>query len=366
MREGWEYKKLGDVAKISSGKAIPSSEIKETYKNGLYPCYGGNGLRGYVDFYSYDGFYPIIGRVGALCGNVHLSQGKFYATEHALVVSLKTHEKACYLEYILKYLNLRQYAKGVAQPVLSAGTLSEIAIPIPPLPDQERIVSELDLLHSIIEKKKAQLKEYDLLAQSIFYDMFGDPFTNEKEWENSSFGCIMTPAKSNKCKSHTELPILSITMHSGIVRQEDRFKKVIASKDVTGYKIIKRGQLVIAFPIDEGLIYTQDIEDEGIMSPAYNVWDVDYKKVSTLFLKFHFHSPSIMKYYKDKLRGTTLRRRMIPKEDLLNLPIPLPPLSLQQQFAAKMESIERQKELIKQSIAEVQTLFDSRMDYWFN
>ena len=182
-RSKWTYKKLGEVAKISSGKAIPSSEIEDTYTTGLYPCYGGNGLRGYVDHYSYDGFYPIIGRVGALCGNVHLSQGKFYATEHALVVSLKTNEKPSFLEYTLKHLNLRQYAKGVAQPVLSASTLSEISIPIPPLSEQEHIVSELDLLSGIIEKKKAQLKELDNLAQSIFYDMFGDPVTNEKGWE---------------------------------------------------------------------------------------------------------------------------------------------------------------------------------------
>lgn len=365
MKQGWTYKKLGEVAKISSGKSIPSSEINSNFSDGLYPCFGGNGIRGYVNHYSYDGLYPIVGRVGALCGNVHLSQGRFYATEHALVVSLKTNDNPKYIEHTLTHLNLRNYAKGIAQPVLSASTLSAINIPIPPLAEQERIVAELDLLSSIIDKKKAQLKEYNTLAQSIFFDMFGATI-EEKGWEVSSFGRIMTLAKSNKCKSHSDLPILSITMHGGIVRQEDRFKKIIASKDVTGYKIIKRGQLVIAFPIDEGLIYTQDIEDEGIMSPAYNVWDVDYTKVSTQFLKFHLHSPIIMKYYKDKLRGTTLRRRMIPKEDLLNLPIPLPPLPLQQEFASKIEAIERQKSLIQQSIVETQMLFDSRMEHWFN
>ncbi|MBQ4211295.1 MAG: restriction endonuclease subunit S, partial [Prevotella sp.] len=111
MKEGWEYKKLGEVAQISSGKAIPSSLISDTISEGLYPCYGGNGLRGYVDRFSNEGLIPVIGRVGALCGNVHLPQGKFYATEHALVVNIKTNDKPQYLEYILKQLDLRAFAK---------------------------------------------------------------------------------------------------------------------------------------------------------------------------------------------------------------------------------------------------------------
>ena len=91
MKEGWEYKKLGEVASIKSGKAIDASKI-QAHEESLYPCYGGNGIRGYVDTYSYNGIIPIIGRVGALCGNVHLAKGKIYATEHALVVDIKTNE----------------------------------------------------------------------------------------------------------------------------------------------------------------------------------------------------------------------------------------------------------------------------------
>ena len=189
-RSKWEYKKLGEVAKISSGKAIPSSEISEIYIEGFYPCYGGNGLRGYVNQYSNDGFIPVIGRVGALCGNVHLPQEKFYATEHALVVNLKANDKPHFIEYLLSALNLRQYAKGVAQPVLSASTLSEILIPIPPLSDQQRIVAELDCLNEMIAVKQEQLKEFDKLAQSIFYDMFGDPNNNEKSWQTEMWNDV--------------------------------------------------------------------------------------------------------------------------------------------------------------------------------
>lgn len=366
MKEGWTYKKLGSLCKITTGKR----DANHAKVDGKYRFYTCANQYLFCDTYTFDGNCLILPGNGANVGEVYKYSGKFDAYQRTYVLCNFTKDILFdFLYYVFRYKwksvgTAQQYGSATNYIVMS--NFTNFIIGYPTLPEQERIVSELDLLSSIIEKKKAQLKEYDQLAQSIFYDMFGDPFENPKGWEISSFGCIMTPAKSNKCQSHSELPILSITMHGGIVRQEDRFKKVIASKDVTGYKIIKRGQLVIAFPIDEGLIYTQDIEDEGIMSPAYNVWDVDYKKVSTLFLKFHLHSPSIMKYYKDKLRGTTLRRRMIPKEDLLNLPIPLPPLTFQQFFASKIEAIERQKALIQQSITEVETLFNSRMDYWFS
>ena len=159
----------------------------------------------------------------------------------------------------------------------------------------------------------------------------------KQNWEYSTFGQIMTPAKVERCKSRTDLPILSITMHDGIVFQSSRFKKVIASVSTENYKIVRNGQLVIAFPIDEGLIYTQDVVGMGIMSPAYNVWDVDYTKVERRFLVKYFHSPNAMRYYKLKLRGTTQRRRNLPKEDLLSMPIPIPPLVEQSRIVAELD-----------------------------
>ena len=182
MKQGWEIKKLGDIANIRSGKSIDASLISDD--SSRYPCFGGNGIRGYVENYRYDGCYPIIGRVGALCGNVHLAKGKFNATEHALIVETKRNDiNVEWLTYNLISLKLRDVAKGVAQPVIAASEISKIAISIPSIAEQEKIVAELDCLSGIIEKKKQQLKELDNLAQSIFYEMFGDPVENDKGWE---------------------------------------------------------------------------------------------------------------------------------------------------------------------------------------
>lgn len=178
-------------------------------------------------------------------------------------------------------------------------------------------------------------------------------------WEYTTFENVIKPAKVDRCKDRTDLPILSITMRSGIVFQNDRFQKTIASKDTSDYKIVKDGQLVIAFPIDEGLIYTQDVADEGIMSPAYNIWDVDYSCLNRKFLNLYFHCPWAMNYYKSKLRGTTQRRRMIPKEDLLSMPIPIPPLSIQSKIVSELDGINGILEKKREQIKELDTLAQS-------
>ena len=88
-------------------------------------------------------------------------------------------------------------------------------------------------------------------------------------------GDLIKPAKVIKCNNGS-YPVLSMTMHSGIILQNDRFKKNLASVDQSNYKVVYKGQLVIGFPIDEGVLYIQNVVKKGIMSPAYNIWDINY------------------------------------------------------------------------------------------
>ncbi|MBQ9002894.1 MAG: restriction endonuclease subunit S [Eggerthellaceae bacterium] len=136
-------------------------------------------------------------------------------------------------------------------------------------------------------------------------------------------GDLIAPAKVERCGDR-EFPVLSMTMHDGIVLQADRFKKAIASKDQSTYKVVKPGQLVVGFPIDEGVLYIQGYDHEGIMSPAYNVWNVDTDQVDTRYLELALHSPQSMSFYKEKMRGTTARRRSLPEATLVELDIPVP------------------------------------------
>jgi len=157
--------------------------------------------------------------------------------------------------------------------------------------------------------------------------------------EYTTLGNLIAPAKVIRCGKGS-FPVLSMTMHDGIVLQSERFKKSLASIDQSDYKVVKRGQLVVGFPIDEGVLYVQKAADEGIMSPAYNVWDIDIEKVDPDFLELCLHSPQSMQYYKDKLRGTTARRRSIPTADLLALKIRLPDMQTQREAVAIMRKAE--------------------------
>ena len=151
---------------MQAGKFIEASQIYN--KNDIshpYPCYGGNGLRGYVSSYNRYGSFPIIGRQGALCGNVNFTQGYFYATEHAVVVDTFTYTDEVWATYFLIQLNLNQYATATAQPGLSVKKISEVLMPLPPFQEQKRIVAEIEKWFSFIDNIKDETKELELLIK---------------------------------------------------------------------------------------------------------------------------------------------------------------------------------------------------------
>ena len=149
---------LGEICELKAGKAISASNISHVQNaEHKYPCMGGNGIRGYVKKFSHIGQYPLIGRQGALCGNICYAIGHFYATEHAVVVSYKNNFNARFLYHLLITMNLNQYATGGAQPGLSVTKLNSIKIPIPSLAEQERIVGILDKFDALVNDISAGL-----------------------------------------------------------------------------------------------------------------------------------------------------------------------------------------------------------------
>ena len=149
---------------------------------------------------------------------------------------------------------------------------------------------------------------------------------------------MITPAPNVKCGAR-ELPVLSMTMHDGLMLQSDRFKKKIASVDLSGYKIVARNQLVVSFPIDEGVLSIQDVVDEGIVSPAYAIWDVNQSIVIPKFLELFLRCPMSISFYKSKLRGSTARRRTLPKETFLSMKMRAYSLPEQKRIAAILDKI---------------------------
>ena len=177
--------------------------------------------------------------------------------------------------------------------------------------------------------------------------------------ERVKLGELISKAPIERC-GDGKYPVYSMTMRDGIVEQAGRFKKTIASKDTSSYKVVKKNQLVVGFPIDEGVIYVQHHDVPGIMSPAYNVWNINLGRVDPSYLEFALHSPRSMAYYADKMRGTTARRRTLTADGLREMEILLPSVDEQVRVVNTLDEV---RSLIKEAngqIAMLDTLVKSR------
>ncbi len=175
LPNGWCLSTLGEVFTLQAGKNITAKDIKDTATElHSYKCYGGNGIRGFVASYNREGDFPIIGRQGALCGNINIAKGKFYATEHAVVVERYCDVDLMWAYYTLTTLNLNQYATATAQPGLSVAVINDVYIPVPPLKEQERISQEIEHWFALIdqiEQGKADLQTTIKQAKSKILDL---------------------------------------------------------------------------------------------------------------------------------------------------------------------------------------------------
>lgn len=393
MKQGWEIKKLGEVCeKLTDGSHNPPKGILHSNYVMLSSqnVYNDKLVLDDVRFLHEDDFLredkrtcvregdvllTIVGTIGRSAVftqniNVTLQRSVAVLRPHINIISR-------FLMYCLigKNTLLNEEAHGIAQKGIYLKQLAQIPIPVPPLPVQEQIVSELDLLSGIIEKKREQLKELDALAQSIFYDMFGDPITNEKGWEVKKLGevCKVNPSKKDTSIGLSNSDIVSFLPMEDLPikacyhspKQTRLFSEVqssytcFANNDVLMAKVtpcFENGKIGIASNLMNGIGYGSS---EFIVIRANNI------DVIKEYPYFVIQNTSFIENACAQLTGTSGLRR-VPRQYVENCNISIPPLPLQHQFASKIEAIERQKELIKQSISETETLFNERMQHYFS
>lgn len=169
----WQEAKLVDACFMQAGKFVKASEIQENIAEGLFPCYGGNGLRGYTASFTHSGRYPLIGRQGALCGNVKFVAGTFHATEHAVVASPKSGISVDWLFYLLDHLDLNQFATGQAQPGLSVDVLNNVMTSVPEdEAEQQRIADCLTSLDNLIAVETQKLDTIKTHKKGLMQQLF--------------------------------------------------------------------------------------------------------------------------------------------------------------------------------------------------
>ena len=372
MKENWTYKKLGEVCEVLDSQRKPVN--KRDRKTGIYPYYGASGIQDYVDSYIFDGRYLLVGEDGAKWGasdkSAFIIEGKCWVNNHAHILKVDTTVMDRFLEHYLVNEDLTKYITGAIVPKLTKKALVEITIPIPPMEEQERIVAELDLLQSVIDKKKAQLDEYDKLAQSIFYEMFGDPIDNPKKWEVKKLGEIGFVERgagiSKKDFVEKGLPCIHYgQLHTVFGATTYVHKTCIPNGLLPKFKIAHPGDVVMA-------ITSEDVEGSCKSTAWLGNYDIIvgsdaaifHHNINGVYVSYYTRTKA---FYNEKERyAKGFKVTHISTKEIESIPIPLPPLPLQQKFAEKIEAIEHQKELVKQSLNEVKTLFDSRMDYYFN
>ena len=190
----WKEYTIGEIcSRFSSGKSIKASQISA---EGLYPVYGGNGLRGFTDTFNFDGECSIIGRQGAYCGNVRYFKGKAFMTEHAIVAVANENHNNGYVSNLLSMMNLAQYQGQSAQPGLSVSTLSKITIKLPDLATQEQCFNVLNLIDQKIQINNQINQELEDMAKTLYdywFVQFDFPDQNGKPYKSSGGKMVYNP-----------------------------------------------------------------------------------------------------------------------------------------------------------------------------
>ena len=159
----WESRRLKTLCDMQSGDAITAMSIEQT---GKYPVFGGNGIRGFASNYTHDGDFVLIGRQGALCGNVHVVRGQFWPSEHAVVATLHRDHILDWFGVLLEVMNLNQYSIAAAQPGLSVDRILNLWAPVPPTREQKAISKHVGAATVAVEDTvKATEREIEFLRE---------------------------------------------------------------------------------------------------------------------------------------------------------------------------------------------------------
>lgn len=376
-KSSWKIKKLGEVSNILMGQS-PSSDFYNTEEKGL-PFYQGNAdfgkLHPIVRTYC---THPIriaeardiLISVRAPIGAINIALGRCCIGRGlASIRAIKNKTIYKYIYYCLFFYKEKLISLGTGSTfkAINKNILTDLNIQIPPIDIQKQIVEELDTLSDIITKKKEQLAELDKLAQATFYDMFGDPIKNEKEWEMrrleelGDWASGGTPLRSNLLYFKGSIPwVTSGELNSLFINDTIEHINEEAIRN-SNAKLIRKGSLLIGM-YDTAALKSSINKREMACNQAIAFSFINTKLCNTIYV---YYSIQINKEeYKKEQRG--IRQKNLNLSMIKAISILYPPLLLQNQFAKKIEAIEQQKALINQSITDTQLLFDYTMDKYFN
>ncbi|WP_278774992.1 restriction endonuclease subunit S [Leyella stercorea] len=389
MKQGWEHKKLGEVCTIErGGSPRPITDYITDSEDGINWIKIGDAQEGskYITS-TKEKIRPEGIKKSRFVhkGDFILSNSMSFGRPYILKVDGCIHDGWLvihddnevfikdYLYYILSssimYAKFSQLAVGGVVNNLNSSLVRKVAIPIPPKSTQLSIVSELDKINELIRLKKEQLKDYDNLAQSIFYEMFGDPVENEKGWEVKKLGEVCTIERGSSPR-----PITAYITDSkdginwikiGDAQEGSKYitstKEKIKPEGLKKSRFVHKGDFILSNSMSFGKPYILKID-----GCIHDGWLVIHDN-NNVFIKIYLYyllASSIMyaKFSKLAVGGVVnnLNSSLVRKVD-----VSIPPLPLQHIFAQRIEQIEHQKSEVTKAITDLETLLASRMQHWF-
>lgn len=280
-----------------------------------------------------------------------------------------------YYLYFLKQAGILdgRYGKGVTIKHLVKSSLLSIPVPVPPLNEQQRIVDELDLLTGIIDKKNAQLRDLDALAQSVFYEMFGDPVTNEMGWPVKSISNLFDVGSSKRVFESewrdSGVPFYRareiVRLSKGEPLEDPIFiEEALFAEYKQRYGVPKAGDIMVTGVGTLGICYLVKDSDHFYFKDGNTLWFKDKGLCNTRFIKDQYSTDFVKEQIKANAHGATVGTYTIVNAK--NTRVVVPPVELQNLYVEKVSKIDEQKHIIGESLKQVQNLLDGRMDHYFN
>ena len=253
-----------------------------------------------------------------------------------------------YLPFVLQNDHFWEYAvanrHGSTNFFINWATLSSYEFELPCIEEQERIA---DILWALVKVKKSYellLKTTDELVKTQFVEMI------EKSDQTNTLGCFIKRCTPQRC-GNRDLPVLSVTKEKAIVLQDERFDSTVVSRDKSNYIVVPKGFIVQGIHIDEGNFGLQNVVEEGIVSPAYKLWQITNHGVIPELLEFYLRSQQAIEYYSRNFQGSTVKRRQVIRtEDLLSMPTNIPSMPIQKAFWDLKLQSDKSKEELTQAI----------------
>ena len=379
----WEQRKLGDLCvEFRSGEFISASDITET---GEYPVFGGNGLRGFTDRFNHDGEYTLIGRQGALCGNVNFAVGKSYFTEHAIAVRADKKNQTRFLYYLFSTMDLGQYSGQSAQPGLAVGNLVELKSTLPDKQEQEKISGVLTALDTLITLHQRKYEKLVNIKKSMLDKMFPQNGASVPEirfkgftdpWEQRKLAELTKTITTGKSVNSDEGEVSDGDI--GVLKTScvsyDRFnpsesKPVVKSEQQLVKCAVEKDSVIVSrmnTPERVGACGYVSTDFPNLFLPD-RLWKLKFQDtVDTYFVYMMLVSSAYKEKITSMASGTSGSMYNIPKETFLNLQLVIPAkIDEQKQLGRILKKIDSLITLHQRKLEKLQNIKKSCLEKMF-